>query len=118
MKYVVLALLAFGCQDAKKKPAPAPPPTPAATPQRELCVVALAMFERFVDTGDPGATPEQVGKVKIALIDRCVQDSWSEAALACMRAAKDPHATFACWNEHLTKEQRDAASKALGSLGQ
>jgi hypothetical protein len=113
MKYIVLALLAFGCQDAKQKAAPAP--TPAASPQRELCVVALAMFERFVDTGEP-ATPDQIAKVKIAVIDRCVQDKWSEAAIGCMRAAKDPHATFTCWNEHLTKEQRDAASKALGSL--
>ena len=114
MKYLVLALLALGCQDAKKKSSE---PGPTASPRRELCVVSLAMFEQFVDTGEPDATPEQRTKVKIAVLDRCEQDNWSDAALACMRAAKEPHALFKCWNELLTKEQRTKAGDALGSLG-
>jgi hypothetical protein len=115
MKYVVIALLVFGCQDAKKQPPPSQ--APVASPRRELCVLSLAMFERFVDTGDPDATAEQRTKVKIAVLDRCVLDSWSDAALACMRTANDPHETFKCWDERLTKEQRAKASEALGALG-
>jgi hypothetical protein len=115
MKRLLAVLLCVGCQDAK--PPPAPAPTGSAAPaRRELCVVSLAMFERFVDTGDPDATPEQIKQVKIAILDRCVQDNWSDAALACMRAAKEPHATFKCWDEQLTKEQRAKVSEALGSL--
>ena len=111
MKSIVLVLLAFGCQDAKPQQKPA-----AAPDRRERCVVSLAMFERFVDTGEPDATPDQRTKLKVAVIDRCVQDAWSDAALDCMRAAKDPHETFKCWNDQLTKEQRTKASEALGSL--
>ncbi len=114
MKYIVLALLVLGCQESRSKQAP--PTAVASSKQRELCVVSLAMFERFVDTGDPDATPAQLQKLKIALLDRCEQDVWSDVALACMRAAKDPHETFKCWNDLLTKEQRTKASEALGAL--
>ena len=49
---------------------------------------------------------------------RCLEDSWSDQALACMASASSSHDTFKCWNELLTKEQREAASKSLGTLGQ
>ena len=116
MKRLLALLLCLGCQDAKAPPAPASMPSTSPA-RREQCVVSLAMFERFVDTGDPDATPEQIKQVKIAILDRCVVDHWSDAALACMRAAKEPHATFTCWDEQLTKEQRAKVSEALGSLG-
>jgi hypothetical protein len=124
MKALLAFALCLGCQQSKQPPAAtasgsapaASGSAPAASPRRELCVVSLAMFERFVDTGDPSATPEQVKQVKIAILDRCVQDNWSDAALACMRDAKEPHATFKCWDEQLTKEQRAKVSEALGSL--
>ena len=115
MKYIVLALCLVGCQDAKSNKPP-PAPQVAAGSQREACVVSLALFERIVDAGDPGATTEQLTKVKIAVLDRCEQDRWSQPALACMSAARTGPDMFKCWNELLTKEQRDAASKALEGL--
>jgi hypothetical protein len=113
MKHLALLLFVLGCQDSKKQP----PPT--AEPARsEMCASALVTFDRFVDTGDPNAPPEQRTKVKAAVLERCISDNWSDTALACMRAAGTSHDVFKCWSDQLTKEQREAASKSLGTLKQ
>ena len=105
---LVLALL-VACKESTK----APPPT--AEPSRnDACASALASFDKFVDTGEDD--PAQRAKVKAAILERCITDRWSDAALACMRSASTSHDTFKCWNELLTKEQRDAASTSLGKL--
>ena len=106
---LLLVLVLFGC---KEQPKPK-----AETPSRgNACTDALASFDRFVDTGDPNASPDQRAKIKTALVDRCMQDAWSDPALACMKKAGTSHEVFQCWNDLLTKEQREAASKALGKL--
>ena len=115
MKYIVLALCLAACQDSKSNKPP-PAPQVAAGSQREACVVSLALFERLVGTGDPDITTEQLTKVKIAVLDRCEQDRWSQPALACMSGARTGPDLMKCWADLLTKEQRDAASKALESL--
>jgi len=111
MKYFTLLLL-FACNEPAKK---APPRT--TEPSRsDACTKALESFDRFVDTGEPDAPPERRVQVKAAVLERCVTDNWSEPALACMRSAQTSHDTFKCWNDLLTKEQREAASTALGKL--
>jgi hypothetical protein len=76
----------------------------------------LKSFDQFVDTGEPDAPAEQRTKIKTAVLERCLADDWSEPALACMRAAGTSHDVFKCWNDQLTKQQRDAASTALGNV--
>lgn len=93
-----------------------PKPRAETSPRGAACTAALASFDRFVDTGDPDAKPEQRTQVKAAVLARCIDDAWSEPALACMRKAATSHDVFKCWNELLTKEQRESASRALGSL--
>jgi hypothetical protein len=120
MKHLVVCVLFLvACKDrsgpAKEKP---PAATPAASARSEACTAALKSFDRFVDTGDPNGTPDQHAKVKAAVLDRCMTDNWSDPALACMRAANNSQDVFKCWNEQLTKEQREAASKSLGNLKQ
>ena len=115
-RYVVLALCLVACQDAKSNKPPPPAPTVASGSQREACVLALALFERLVSTGDPDVTTAQLTKVKIAVLDRCEQDRWSQPALACMSEAHTGPDLFNCWNKQLTKEQLAAASKALEQL--
>jgi hypothetical protein len=110
MKYIVALALVLGCKDKAKEEAKPAPPTRADT-----CAAALVSFDRFVDI--PDVKGEDWEKVKHALVDRCVADHWSDPALACMTAAGSSPATFKCWNEQLTKEQRDAANAALGGLG-
>src|SRR5687767_416040 len=107
-KLLVLALLATACQDKKNAPPPAPTNQPSRT---DACTSALASFDRFVDTGQQ--TPDARKQVKTAVFERCMNDNWSELALACMRSAKTSHDTFKCWNDELTKEQRESASRAL-----
>jgi hypothetical protein len=116
MKYIALALCLLACQDSKSNKPPPPAPTVAANQQREACVVSLALFERLVGTGDPNITTEQLTKVKIAVLDRCEHDRWSQPALACMSGARTGPDLMKCWADLLTKEQRDAASKALEGL--
>jgi hypothetical protein len=117
MKHLAIAaaLLFVACKD-RSKDKPAEPPAPATPTQAEQCASALRSFDRFVDTGDASMQPDARAKVKAAVLGRCVEDKWSEPALACMRMAQSSHDTFKCWNEKLTKEQVDGASKALGDL--
>lgn len=104
----LLLVVLAACNETTKKPPPAPEPS------RDGCATALASFDKFVDTGE--ADPETRAKVKAAVLERCTTNRWSDAALACMRAAGTSHDTFQCWNEQLTKQQREAASTALGKL--
>lgn len=117
MKHLALALVVFACKDStsKSQPPPAPPTPPAASARAEACTRALASFDRFVDTGEPGS-PEQRAQIKAALVARCVADAWSDVALTCMRAAQTSHEIFQCWNAQLTQPQREAAARALGQL--
>ena len=98
-----------GCKEQPKS-------TPETTKRSEACTTALATFNRFVDTGEPDATPAQRQAVMATVLSRCIADRWSAEALACMRKAGTSHEVFQCWNQHLSKEQRDAASQALGTL--
>lgn len=116
MKYVALSLVfLFAC---KERSTTQQQPAPQAPARSDVCTTALASFDRYVDTGDPDATPDQRAQVKAAVLDRCITDNWSEPALTCMRNAGTSHDVFKCWTEQLTPAQRDAASKALGSLKQ
>ncbi len=118
MKNVVLALVVLVACKASTKQRPSDPPSTAAgsaaSTQQYDCNAALANFDRMIDPAD--ATPDQRTKIKQAVIDRCVADSWSGPALTCMRGATSSPATFDCWSQLLTKEQRDAARAALGNL--
>ena len=106
---LLVVLVLFGCQEQPK-------PKAETSKRGAACTAALGSFDRFVDTGDPDTPPEQRAKIKAALLDRCLQDAWSDPALACMKKAGTSHEVFACWNNELSKEQREAASKALGQL--
>lgn len=108
MKYVVLSLLLVACKD---RSAPKQEQQPPPDPRIAQCTSALASFDHFVDTGD--AKPDERAKAKQAVVDRCVADQWSDAALTCMRAAQGPGEVFQCWTAQLTKEQRDAVSQAF-----
>ena len=110
MKYIVVLALVLGCKDKAKDEAKPAPPSPA-----ETCAAARVWVDRCVDV--PGVRGADRAKVTRALVDRCVADHWSDPALACMATAGSSQATFKCWNEQLTKEQRDAANAALGGLG-
>ncbi|MDQ3368630.1 MAG: hypothetical protein M3680_24645 [Myxococcota bacterium] len=114
----LLAGLLAGCQDSKRDAAAQrqPPPTQQVGPQVQACSGALGSFNRFVDVGSGSDSPETFARVKEAVLQRCIEDKWSERALACMRGAATSHDTFGCWNEELTKEQREAATQALGQL--
>ena len=111
MKYFPLLLL-FACNEPANKATP----RPNEPSRRDACTSALASFDRFVDTGEPDAPPERRAQIKTAVLQRCMKDNWSEPALSCMRSAQTSHDTFKCWNDLLTKEQRDVASTALGNL--
>jgi hypothetical protein len=110
MKYVLLALLAVGCKDRSPPKQDPPPPDPRIA----QCTAALASFDHFVET--PDVKPDDRAKIKQSVIDRCIADKWPDAALACMRAAQGPGEVFKCWNEQLTKEQRDAVTQAFRAL--
>ena len=103
---VVVALLA-ACKEQPK-------PQAETSARGTACTSALASFDRYVDI--PEAEPAQRAQVKAALHARCLDDNWSEPALACMRKARSSHEMFQCWNQSLTPQQREAASKSLGAL--
>jgi hypothetical protein len=117
---VTLAVTLCGlmaCKDAKREPSAQQTQPPAQlTPQVQACSEALGSFNRFVTVGSGADDAASFAKVKEAVLQRCIDDKWSERALACMRGAGTSHDTFKCWNEELTKEQRDGATQALGQL--
>jgi hypothetical protein len=91
-------------------------PRAESAARADACTSALRSFDRFVDTGDAAEPPDQRAKVKAAVLERCVVDMWSDHALTCMQAAASSHVTLKCWADHLTEAQRNAVSRALGTL--
>ena len=104
---VVAILFSTACKEQPK-------PRAETSPRGNACTSALASFDRFVEI--PDADAAQRAQVKAALLARCIDDAWSEPAVACMRKADTSHAMFECWDDLLTKEQRDAARQALATM--
>jgi IPT/TIG domain/Type II secretion system (T2SS), protein G len=60
-----------------------------------------------------GANLEMLGNLRAVLANRCVEDTWSEAAVTCFGAASGEEQIGQCQYKHLTQEQKDKLERAV-----
>lgn len=59
------------------------------------------------------AAREMLSNLKAVLANRCAEDRWSAAALACFGGASNDEQMRQCQYQHLTQEQKDKVERAV-----
>ena len=74
-----------------------------------------AVVAHMIDD-DPVFNADQIGSIRAAMTERCIEDKWSAEARKCLGNARGPRELDVCTRAHLTQIQNARAEDAMAKV--
>lgn len=113
MREMTIALVALAGIAACGHPQESPTPRSSGTDCAAMATTIVKNMQAADTRPASEAAREMLSNLKAVLANRCAEDRWSTAALACFGGASNDEQMRQCQYQHLTQEQKDKVERAV-----